>query len=115
MIAWRKTGWVFAPRWELSSYLPHFSFLRFAQYAFMRFDCAFRAAAPIPLCRFFAGAGAGVMAAINGFLGGRPRRFTGPCSASMARLSRSRSAMSKASIWSVGISHGSYHKILRTR
>jgi hypothetical protein len=90
---------------RLSYFLP--CFFRFAaQYAFILVAAALRFAALMP-CRFFPGAGVGVTAAINGFLGGRPLLRAGPCNTSMARLSRSRSAMSNASIWSVGISQES--------
>jgi hypothetical protein len=54
-------------------------------------------------------AGLGVVAVTIGFLpgpGGLPRRLAGPCSASIARDSRSRSAMSKATIWSVCMNEG---------
>ncbi len=42
-------------------------------------------------------------AAVSGFFGGLPRRFVGPWRASIARVSLSRSAISKARICSVGI------------
>ena len=54
----------------------------------------------------FAGTGAGATTALIppvGFFGGRPRLRSGPCNASIARFSLSRSAMSKASMCSVGI------------
>jgi hypothetical protein len=53
------------------------SFLFFAQYAFILFDCAFRAAAVIPpLCPFGVGAGTVVEAiAESGFFGGLPLRL----------------------------------------
>jgi hypothetical protein len=41
--------------------------------------------------------------AMDGFFGGRLLRFTGELSASIARFSLSRSAMSKDTMWSVGI------------
>jgi hypothetical protein len=54
------------------------SFFRLAaQYAFMRWDCALRAAADLPLW-FFAGVATGAGTARRGFFGGRPRLFMGP-------------------------------------
>jgi hypothetical protein len=77
-------------------YFPAF-FRRFAQNAFIRRDWAFRLAADIR--RRGAGEGGAVaVAAANGFFGGRPRLFSGPCNASIARFSLSRSAMSNASM-----------------
>jgi hypothetical protein len=71
--------------------------LRFAaQYFFMRADCALRAALDIPLR---ARRGITVVLPITpGFLGGLPRRFTGPWRASIALLSLSRSAISNATM-----------------
>jgi hypothetical protein len=83
-----------------SLYLP--SFFRLAQYAFIFRACAFLWAAVKVLRPFLTGVGAAAMLAAA-FLGGRPRRLVGPCRASMARLKRSRSATSKAMIWSLGI------------
>jgi len=64
------------------------SLLRFAQYAFIRTDCAFRLAGlrPLRLAAVFTGA---VIVAANGFFGGRPRRLIGVPKASIARLSLS--------------------------
>jgi hypothetical protein len=70
----------------------------------MRADWAFRAAVDMPL-RPGLGLELGTAVAVAitlGFFGGRPRRLIGPWRTSIARLSRSRSAMSNASIWSTG-------------
>ena len=75
--------------------------LRAAHIFRMRSACAFRCAAVKVRPRFF-GAGADAVVAAA-FLGGRPRRFVGPWRTSMALLSLSRSAMRRATIWSVGI------------
>jgi hypothetical protein len=84
-------------------FFPRDAFLRFAaQYAFIRADCAFLAATDMPVRCLPSGAGVGTTRD-NGFFGGRPRRLVGPCKASIALLSRLRSSISKASIWSVGI------------
>jgi hypothetical protein len=80
-----------------------------AQKAFILSACCFRCA--VVKVRFFlTGAAAAVTlstagAEATGFFGGRPRRLVGPCRTSMARLSRSRSAMRRATISSVCI-HG---------
>src|SRR5260370_25504989 len=85
-----------------SLYLP--SFFRLAQYAFIFRACAFLWAAVNFRRPFLTGAvGAAALTLAAAFLGGRPRRLVGPCRASMARLKRSRSATSKAMIWSLGI------------
>jgi hypothetical protein len=44
-----------------------------------------------------------VVASAAAFAGGRPRRFAGEESVSIARLSLSRSAISRATMWSVAI------------
>src|ERR1019366_1910074 len=76
-----------------------------AQYAFMLSAC-FLLWAALNL-RFFLLAGQGAMvgpgvavgvATAIGFFGGRPIRFVGPCRASIARLSRSRSVTRRAII-----------------
>ena len=75
----------------------YFVFFRFAaQYAFIRSACALRRAA---LWRLRFGAEGAVGTAFCGL----PRRFAEPWRASMARFSLSRSAISRAMIWSVGI------------
>ena len=87
----------------MRSRLFYFAFFRLAQYAFMRSACASRCAA-LRRFRFLAsGAAAGVALAANGFLGGLPGRFAAPWSASMARFSLSRSAISRAMMYWVGI------------
>jgi hypothetical protein len=84
-------------------------FLRFAHCAFIRSDCALRAAADIPPRRFFVGAGTAVATrAARGFLGGRPRRLV-PWRASMARFILSRSATRSTTMCSVGILGKYYH------
>jgi hypothetical protein len=74
----------------LSGDYSYFAAFRFAaQYAFIRSDCALLWAADRFL-RFGAITAEGRSVAM-GFFDGRPRRFTGPWSASMAWLSLSRS------------------------
>ena len=91
---------------------PLACFLRAAQYFFIRPDRALRAAADIPLrCR--RGLVSGTADAAADF-GGRPRRLVGPCRASIALFSLSRSATSSATICSVGIRHRSYHFVTCT-
>jgi hypothetical protein len=80
-----------------------FCLRRAAQKAFILSDCSLRAAALIGarfrrLAAGFATAGACAAAP-----GGRPRRLTDPCNASIARLSRSRSATKSSTICSVCI------------
>jgi hypothetical protein len=92
-----------------SSYLA--CFLRLAHCAFIRSDCALRAAADIPPRRFFGAAGAGgATRTANGFFGGRPRRLV-PWRASIARLILSRSATRSTTICSVGILRKCYHLV----
>jgi hypothetical protein len=71
----------------------------------MRWDWAFREAAVLPFPRPFAleaGAATGETTAVR-FFGGRPLLLAGPWSASIARLSLSRSATRRATICSVCI------------
>ena len=70
-------------------------FLLLAQYFFIRSACCLRCAA-VKVRFFLAGAARGVAAAAptaaaGGFFRGRPRRVAGPCRASIARFSLSRS------------------------
>jgi hypothetical protein len=70
---------------------------------------AFRPAALMVRLTGFGAAGLGVVAATTARLagpGGLPRRLAGPSSASIARDKRSRSAMSKETIWIVSMSGG---------
>jgi hypothetical protein len=92
-----------------SRFLNLYRYLAFffaAQYFFIRAACSLHCAA-VKVRFFLAGAGSVTAAvgvtAVSGFFGGRPRRFVGPCRASIARLSRSRSAMRRATMWSVVI------------
>ena len=78
-----------------------------AQYAFILWDSAFRAAALIPPRRGVAPLAAGRDIADVFFTTRRPPRLVEPCNASIALLSRSRSAISKSSMWSVGIGQNS--------
>jgi hypothetical protein len=88
-----------APR---SRYLAAF-FLP-AQYFRIRSACCLRCAA-VKVRFFLAGAAeaATVATVARGFFGGRPRRFVGPCRASIARFSLSRSSIRSVRICSVGI------------
>ncbi len=84
-------------------------FLRFTHCAFIRSDCALRAAADIPPRRFLGEAGvAGATRAASGFFGGRPRLFV-PWRASIALFILSRSATRSATMCSVGILGKYYH------
>lgn len=78
-------------------------FFRFAQYAFIRSDCALRLAG-LRRFRLVAVCAGPVNATVNGFLGGLPRRLTGVPNASIARFSLSRSEIKSARICSVFIS-----------
>lgn len=85
-----------------------------AQYAFILSACFLLCAAVKVRVRFLAGTAAVLRArhgvemapfSANTSFGGRPRRLIAapPCKTSIARVSRSRSATSSWSIWSVGI------------
>ena len=81
--------------------LVYFAFFRFvAQYAFMRSAWALRRAA---LWRLRFGTETSVAASVTAALGGLPRRLADPWRASMARFNLSRSAISRATMCSVGI------------
>jgi len=69
----------------------------------MRADAAFRAAGDIPRRWPFVAGTAKTAPTAVGFFGGLPRRRIGPCRASMAWFSRSRSWMRAASISGIGI------------
>ena len=68
----------------------------------MGWDCGLRAAADLPLLWFVAGEVGGA-SPMRGFFGGRPRLLMGPWSASITRLSLSRSATSSAMMRSAGM------------
>jgi hypothetical protein len=83
-----------------------FALRRAAQYLFILWDWALRAAALMPL-RLLVGSELGrevaAVAVPAEFLRGGPGAlWVGPCKTSIALVSRSRSSMSNSTIWSVG-------------